>query len=84
MFFYLTPSQLVLLQDLFSRLFSKNSKNNNENDHLYGGKPMQPEHFHKLTEQFHNELQSPSVQPYLHGWSGNTKFYEFSQGLFYS
>lgn len=75
MFFYVTPSQLVLLHDLFTRLVSKNSKSN-ENKHVYGGKPMQPEHFQKLTEQFYNELQLPTVQPFLGGWGGQTQFYE--------
>lgn len=81
LFIYLTPSQISQLKDLFSRMVPKPSKDETVL-HNFGGRPMRPEHFQKLTEQFHNDATTGGVggaaAGSFGGWGGQEEFFEFS------
>lgn len=84
MFFYLTPSQIALLKSLFSKLVPKKVESGvGGAAALYGGRPMRPEHFQKITDQFHHH--PGSEVPWRSGgglmqnnWSGQEQFFDLS------
>uniref|UniRef100_A0AC34Q1V3 Autophagy-related protein 2 n=1 Tax=Panagrolaimus sp. JU765 TaxID=591449 RepID=A0AC34Q1V3_9BILA len=55
LFFCLTPSQIVLLHDIMSRLIPRDSASTDSKQIAQGGKPMQKEHFEQITAQLQNE-----------------------------
>uniref|UniRef100_A0A915ELE5 Autophagy-related protein 2 n=1 Tax=Ditylenchus dipsaci TaxID=166011 RepID=A0A915ELE5_9BILA len=79
--FFLTPSQIALLKDLFSQLIPKKTECTGGGNVSYGGKPMRPEHFQKITDQFHGETpwKSGLTGNGLSSWSGQEQFFELSQ-----
>lgn len=90
MYALLTPSQIALLRDLFSRLMPKMKVECTNAAAAYGGLPMREEHFQKLTDQFvHGEAAMGGGGGGLRGsafsnfpfsnrstWSGAEQFYE--------
>ncbi|KAI1732177.1 autophagy-related protein 2 like protein B [Ditylenchus destructor] len=82
MFFFLTPSQIALLMDLFAKLVPKKTEGNIASAAAFGGRPMRPEHFQKITDQFHGEVpwKNGVIGNGLVSWSGQDQFFEMSQG----
>ncbi|KAE9553911.1 hypothetical protein FO519_002900 [Halicephalobus sp. NKZ332] len=76
LFFYLSPSQIVLLQDLMTKLIPQ-STSQGDLGNLAGGRPMQREHFEQLTAQLQSE--GPWMRSVNNTWSGGTSDHHFHE-----
>jgi len=76
LFFYLSPSQIFLLQDLMTRLIPQ-STSTNDLGNIAGGRPMQREHFEQLTAQLQTE--GPWMKSVNNTWSAGTTDYHFHE-----
>lgn len=93
LYIFLTPSQILLLKNIFSLLLPREKEPQNQpmnsNANNFGGLPMNKEHFNRMMEQIQGEFFEADQRQKFIGqkrgmgggggtWSGSEQYFEFS------